>query len=127
MGPFPTKDIAKMLFKSVFHLADVLRMVQFCLHTGNTFVVDSAGNDVLKVAEVGIYVKRKTVHGYPPAAFYAQCTNFSCFCGVIGIEPHTGISRQSLSSDAVFTQCSNNSFFEKAQVSVDVGKKMIEV
>jgi hypothetical protein len=66
-------------------------MPQFLLHGGYGLIINATGHYVFKVIQIWVYVKGKTMHGYPTAAAHAQRANFTGFF-IIGIKPNTGVA-----------------------------------
>ena len=65
-----------MVFKDFFYFININCSAQFFLHGGYRFIINTAGDDVFKIIQVGIYVKGQPMHGYPAATTHAHGANF---------------------------------------------------
>src|SRR5690606_21400616 len=80
-----------MLLQRIFYLFDIELSSQFALQRCDIFIVDSARDDMPKIAEVHVHIKGESVHSYPSRGAYAHRTYFTGVA-VVSINPNAGIS-----------------------------------
>src|SRR5215471_5425794 len=81
----------------------------------------SAGNDVLKIAEVGIDVERETVRGYPPADVYADGCDFA------SAGPHADQIGYASGFDAVIGERIDEGLLDGMDVGADVALPFAQI
>lgn len=95
-----------------FRLLKVLLAPQFLFQRGNTLIRKTAGVNQGKIAQVCIYIQRKTVHRDIPATFYSDSTYLSGAAFHLRIYPDSGRTFQPLPFDPVKGQKADYNFFQ---------------
>jgi len=65
-----------MLIKFCADLTQIHCFSQLHFKRSNSFIRNSARHDILKILQICLDIKRKTVHRHPTAEVYAYGTNF---------------------------------------------------
>src|SRR5690606_4935737 len=115
-----------MAFEFAFNLFHIQFAPQFTLQGSYILVVYATGEDIPEITKVCIHVERESMHRNPTGSADAHRTYFTRFA-IIGIQPYSGVPLISPSFYTIFRTCSDNGFFQCAQIQVDIGKKIIQI
>src|ERR1044072_3383 len=97
------------------------------MHGSHFLIRDTAGNNVIKIIKIGIYVEGKAVHGDPAAAAYAHGAYFTGFGGAFRFQAYTGLTGRAPGRDAEIRHGKGARLCQGAQVAAQVGKEMLQV
>ena len=114
-----------MLFDFMGDLIHIHDFIQFFIQWRDCFICDTARDDVIKIIQVCIDIKSKSVHGHPTTGFHANGAYLSGISFLYMIQPYSGTSFDSSSRNSVILQSQDDGFFEIPEVFVDVCEKIM--
>ena len=103
-----------MLFYFFFYQIIVHCFPQFFLNGCYLLVLNAAGNDMIKIIQVGVYIKGKSMHGDPPAATHADGANLSLFSNDARLDPYPCFTCTAFALDPKFCNGQDDDFFQVA-------------
>src|SRR5690606_17484517 len=104
-----------MISQPYLYGVDVLYPTQFPLHGSYVFVVYATGDNITEIIQIGIDIKRETVHGYPSTGPHPQRAYFPRSI-VIRVQPYTGITRITAGFDTIVGQRKYDGLLQRTQV-----------
>ena len=80
------------MLKDLFCFIYIYLFAKFMLHAGYCLVVNTAGYNVFKVIQIGVYIECQPVHGNPAAATHTHGADLSFFTFDERINPYPGFA-----------------------------------
>src|SRR5690606_18698345 len=74
---FSLINCVELFFQNSLYFVHLYFVPEFLLNGSNAISCKSAGIYVIEISHVGIYIQRKTVHGYKTAYTNSNCTYFT--------------------------------------------------
>lgn len=99
-----------------FGLLEILLCPQFLFQRGNALIGKATGVDQGKIAQVGIDIQRKAVHGDIPAALHPDGTYLTGTAFYFGVDPDAGRSFQPFPFYPIERQEADNDFFQGVDI-----------
>ena len=118
-----------MLFQFLFNFGNINLSAQLFLQGSNGFIIvfNPAGNNMVKMLQIGIDIKCKTMHGHPSAQMNADSTNLAQWAILRGFEPNPCVSLYSISYYPLPFNAEDNHLFQKANIFVNIGKEIVQI